>query len=134
MSAHTIFLARLLELFCILEGLFLITHKLAMGEMINALFDNAPMLFILSLITVGIGLVLVLGHNIWSGNALPIVVTLIGWGALIKGILLLFVPQETAKGLFLGSLHYEQFFYLYAAIPLILGAYLTYGGFRRKQR
>jgi hypothetical protein len=134
MSVRTIFLAKLLGLFCILEGLFLITHKPAMGEMMNALFDNAMMLFIVSLIALGIGLALVLGHNIWSGGALPIVVTLIGWGALIKGIVLLFVPQEAAKGLFHNSLQYEQFFYLYAALPLILGAYLTYGGFRPKQR
>ena len=33
-------------------------------------------------------------------------------------------------GLFLGQLHYQQLFYLYGAISLVLGIYLTYGGFK----
>jgi hypothetical protein len=38
-----------------------------------------------------------------------------------------------AVGLFTG-LHFEQLFYLYLAILLILGVYLTYSGFRSTQR
>jgi len=30
----------------------------------------------------------------------------------------------------LGTIHLEQLFYLYASISLVIGAYLTYGGFR----
>jgi hypothetical protein len=52
-----------------------------------------------------------LGHNVWSGGALPVVVTLVGWVALIKGLLLLFLSPEAAAGLYLGGLHYEQPFY-----------------------
>ena len=35
-------------------------------------------------------------------------------------------------GLFLGQLHYRQLFYLYTAISLVLGVYLTYGGFKSR--
>ena len=46
-----------------------------------------------------------------------------------KSLFFLFVPPELETGLLLGHLHYEQLFYLYGAISLVLGAYLTYGGF-----
>jgi hypothetical protein len=73
---------------------------------------------------------LILVHNIWSGGALPVIVTLVGWLTMIKALLFLFRSPEAAAGFFLGGLHYAQLFYLYVAICLILGVYLTYGGFK----
>jgi len=32
------------------------------------------------------GLAIVLGHNVWSGGALTVVVTLIGWLAALRGV------------------------------------------------
>ena len=37
------------------------------------------------------GIAVVLGHNVWSGGALPVVVTLVGWAALLMGVALLLV-------------------------------------------
>ncbi len=56
--------------------------------------------------------------------------SLVGWMALIKSLCFLFLPHEMETRLFLQQLHFQQFFYLYAALSLILGVYLTYGGFR----
>jgi vacuolar-type H+-ATPase subunit I/STV1 len=106
------------------------THKRATVEMATVILHNAPMLFIVGLIALAVGLALVLVHNVWCGGALPVIVTLVGWLTLIKGALFLFLSPEAAAGLFLGGLHYAQLFYLYVAICLILGVYLTYGGFR----
>ena len=77
---------------------------------------------------------MVLAHNIWSGGVLPVVVTIIGWLALVKGSLFLLLFSGDATGFYLGTLHYTQLFYLYMAICLALGAYLTYGGFASKSR
>ena len=79
---------------------------------------------------VAAGLAMVLAHNIWSGGALVVVVTLVGWITLIKSLFFLFLPPEMEAGLFLGQLHYRQLFYMYTAISLVLGVYLTYGGFK----
>jgi hypothetical protein len=62
-------------------------------------------------------------------GTLPVVVTLVGWLILIRGLLLLFLSPAAAIGLFAG-LHFEQLFYLYAGITFIIGAYLAYAGFR----
>jgi hypothetical protein len=63
---------------------------------------------------------------------LPVIITLIGWITLIRGLLLLFLAPETLAEL-LEIVHLDRLFYLYVAITLLLGTYLTYGGFREKQ-
>ena len=75
------------------------------------------------------GLAIVLSHNVWSGGALPIIVTLFGWASLIKGMLLLVLSPETESRVFVVGLHYEQHPNVYASFMLLLGAYLTYAGF-----
>ena len=129
MSSCTTFLSKLIGLYCVLVSLSMFTHKRATVETATALVHNPPALFIIGLITLAVGLALILVHNVWCGGALPVIVTLVGWLTLIKGLLFLFLSPEAAVG-FLGAFHYEQLFYLYAAICLILGVYLTYGGFR----
>ena len=37
-----------------------------------------------------------------------------------------------AAGLYLRQLHYQQLFYLYGAISLVLGVYLTDSGFKSR--
>ena len=81
-------------------------------------------------ITLAAGLALVLAHNIWSGGALVVIVTVVGWVTLIKGLFFLFLPPGMEAGFFLRQLHYQELFYLYGCISLGLGGYLTYGGFR----
>jgi hypothetical protein len=48
---------------------------------------------------------------------------------MIRGLLLLSLAPETLAGL-LGTIHFDRLFYPYIAISILLGAYLTYGGFR----
>jgi len=130
MSSRTVFLSKLIGLYCVLISLAMIARKRAMIEMVMALVNDRPALFIVGMITLLAGLAIVLAHNVWSVGALPIVVTLVGWWTLIKGLLFLFLTPEAAVGFFLVGLHYERLFYLYCTIALALGLYLTYGGFR----
>lgn len=129
MSSRTIFLSRLIGLYCIFIALSMMTRRQATVETVTALLQNPSMMLIVGIITLAAGLGMVLAHNIWSGGALAVVVTLVGWITLIKSLFFLFVPPEMEAGLFLRQLHYQQLFYFYGAISLVLGAYLTYGGF-----
>jgi hypothetical protein len=130
MSPRTLFLSRLIGLYCILGALSMITHRQATLESVTALLHNPSLIFIVGVITLAAGLAMVLAHNIWSGGALVVVVTLVGWITLIKSLLFLFLPPEMEAGLFLGQLHYQQLFYLYTSVSLVLGIYLTDGGFK----
>ena len=127
---RTVFLGRLLGLYCLIVGLSMVAHKQATVATITALVHSRPILLFAGVIALGAGLAMVLGHNVWSGGALPIIVTLVGWISLIKGVLVLFLSPQADMGVVLGTLQYERLFYLYAGITLIFGVYLTYGGFR----
>jgi hypothetical protein len=132
MSPRTLFLSRLIGLYCILVALSMMTHRQATLESVTALLHDPAMMFVLGAITLIAGLAMVLAHNIWSGGALTVIVTLVGWITLVKSLLLLFLPPEMDAGFFLGQLHYQQLFYLYGAISLALGVYLTYSGFKSR--
>ena len=134
MSPRTVFLSRLVGLYCILIALSMMTRRQATVETVTALLQSPSMMLILGIITLTAGLAMVLAHNIWSGSALAVVVTLVGWITLIKSLFFLFLPPEMEARLFLGQLRYEQLFYLYGAISLVLGVYLTYSGFVSRSR
>lgn len=89
MSLRTIFISRLIGLYCVLASLVMFTHKQAIVGIEETLVHNPAMLFLTGIITLVAGLAIVLSHNVWTGGALPVVVTLLGWTALIKGLLLL---------------------------------------------
>jgi hypothetical protein len=130
MSPRTLFLSRLIGLYCILVALSMITRRQTTLESVTALLHDPSMIFIVGVITLAAGLAIVLAHNIWSGGALVVIVTLVGWITLIKSLLFLFLPPEVEEGFFLRQLHYQELFYLYGAVSLVLGIYLTYGGFK----
>ena len=132
MLPRTLFLSRLIGLYCILVAISMITRKQAALESVTALLHNPSMIFIVGVITLAAGLAMVLAHNIWSGGALAVIVTLVGWITLIKSLFFLFLPPELEAGFFLRQLHYQELFYVYGAISLVLGIYLTYGGFKSR--
>ena len=128
MSPRTIFLAKLLGLFFIAVSLALFLRRREVLEIVTAMMGNAPLLLVLSLAVLAAGLAMVLSHNIWSGGALPVVVTLFGWIILLRGLVLLVLPHEMIVRLF-EMVNVPDYFTAYAAVPLILGLYLTYAGF-----
>lgn len=74
------------------------------------------------------GLAIVLGHNVWSGGALTVVVTLIGWLVALRVVVWLFTPQEKLIQYYV-ALHFEQKYYVATAITGALGLYLSIAGF-----
>ena len=129
MSSRTIFLTRLIGLYCILVIPSMVLHRQATVDWMTALLNNAALMWVLSVITLTIGLAMVLAHNVWSGCALPVVVTLVGWAALIKGLLFLFLPSGIESEFILSALRNPLLFYIWMTPSLVIGIYLTYGGF-----
>jgi vacuolar-type H+-ATPase subunit I/STV1 len=129
MSPRTVFLAKLFGLYYLFAALSMILHKQRFVETVTALLHDTSVMFLVGILTLLGGLALVLAHNVWSRGALAVVVTLVGWITLAKGLLFLFLTPEMEVQVFLTNLHYAQLFYMYAAISLVLGVYLAYGGF-----
>jgi hypothetical protein len=43
-------------------------------------------MFSCAVISLAAGFAMIIGHNVWSGGALPITVTLVGWLILARGL------------------------------------------------
>ena len=128
MKPLTILLGRLLGLFTLITSFWLLVERQNTISTIPALLGNRPVMLIFAIIALAGGLAIVLAHNIWSGGPLPILVTLIGWIMLIRGVLFLFLPPETTLGV-LAAMQFEKFFYVYLGIPFVIGICLTYLAF-----
>ena len=89
---------------------------------------DGSIMFVFAMIGLAGGLAMVLAHNVWSGGLLPVVVTIVGWLMLAKGLLLLFLTSERSAHL-LEWMHYDRYFYLFLAPAFVIGAYLTWAGF-----
>jgi hypothetical protein len=87
MLPRTLFLSRLIGLYCIIVALSMITCKQATLESVTAVLRDPSMMLVLGAIMLLAGLAMVLTHNIWSGGALAVIVTLVGWMTLIKSLL-----------------------------------------------
>jgi hypothetical protein len=129
MSPLTVFLSRLLGLFTIMITASLAAHRQASVETMTALVHSPPLILIAGLIAFAAGLAIVLGHNVWSGGAVTVVVTLFGWITLIRGMALLLLPPQVVAHAF-DSLRLADYFYVYVGFGFILGVFLIYGGFR----
>ena len=134
MSPRTVYLSRLIGLYCILAPLSMMTRKEGIVKTVTALLHDSPLMFVLGVITLAAGLAMALARNVWKGGGQVVIVTLVGWITLIKGLLFLFLPSDAEAELFLTKLHYERLFYLYMSISLVIGIYLTYGGFASRSR
>jgi hypothetical protein len=82
--------------------------------------------FLWGFISLVIGIGMVLAYNVWTWNW-QIIITLLGWTALAKGLFLLFVP-ETIKT-FVKKINYQRWMPFWLMIMLFLGLAITYLGF-----
>jgi len=125
MSRLTVFLARAIGLFTVVLVAALLVRGSAIIE--DSVADG-PVMLVYATISLAMGVAMVLGHNIWSGGALPVVVTLVGWLSLAKGVLLLFLAPDAGSQVF-DQMRYAEHYYLYLAPALVIGLYLTWAGF-----
>ena len=128
MSALTVFLGKLIGVYCLIVALTMIANRRTTVDAVNDLIRDPPLVLLSGVIAVAVGLGVVIGHNIWSGGALRVVVTLVGWASVIKGIALMALPQGQMAKLY-KALRYERFYLAYVGVTLALGLYLTIAAF-----
>jgi hypothetical protein len=124
----TLFLAKLIGLMFLVFSLLMAMNKRAMLTTINELLRSRGLMLIGGSFNLAAGLAIVLGHNVWSGGMLAVVVTLIGWLVTLRGFVWLFTPQEKLVQYY-EALHFEQKYYVATAITGVLGLYLSIAGF-----
>ena len=125
MSRSTVFLARSTGLFTIFTVLGVFIRGSAI---IDATVADGPVMFCYAVTSLAAGVGMMVGHNVWSGGALAVVVTVVGWLTFAKGLLLLLLTPEALTGP-LARMHYGEHTYFYLAPAFVIGLYLTWASF-----
>ena len=125
MSKLTIFLARSIGLFMVLLVAGFLVRG---GTAIEVTIEDEGVMISYAIISLAMGVAMVIGHNVWSGGALPVVVTLVGWLVLAKGFLLLVLAPDELSAM-VQRIGYAEHYRLLLMPALVLGLYLTWAGF-----
>jgi hypothetical protein len=133
MTPRTIYLGRLIGLVILVVAASMLVDKSRALTALAALVHDRSALIILGLLGTAAGTAIVLAHQKWSGGVLPVVVTLLGWIILLRGTILLFLPQPATLRL-LDWLRFDEFFYFYLGFAGALGLYLAVHGFLASPR
>jgi hypothetical protein len=80
--------------------------------------------FLNALLHFPLGVVIVSFHNVWSG--LPMILTLIGWGLVLKSFIYFVFPRHGAKVLARVSLERSQGFIVAGLFSVAISGLLTY--------
>lgn len=122
----SIFLAKVWGLYLLIMMVSLLLNKGSLKRLFKLVKDE-NFLFVSGFISLLIGVLSVVAHNIWSFDWVGLV-TLFGWLALIKGIVRFTRPDYTISIANKLEKNYTLIYSLYV-VMLIVGAYLTYVGF-----
>ena len=88
----SILVAKILALTYISAGIAALSGKLSFSKMIEEYERSSALAFVTGFIALTLGMLLVEYHNVWVPNW-PVLITFIGWGMLLKGIMLIAFPQ-----------------------------------------
>ena len=128
MSPLTLFLAKVFGVFGVLMCAAFVARPKASIATIQSMTANPGLILVTGIFTMAAGVATVIGHNLWSGGALAIAVTALGWVALIKGLVLVVAPPA-ALSAFYRLIYYPLRFRLVMALAMVLSAWLTWAAF-----
>lgn len=87
----SILIAKLAAVFFVSVGIRAVTGKLNVTKMLKSFDDSSGLTIMSGFAMIAVGGLLIEHHNIWSGW--QVLVTLIGWAGLLKGISFIAFPQ-----------------------------------------
>ena len=125
----TIFLGQIFGLYLFITSLVMLIKRKFIKKAIEDIAKKPSSMFLIGIMTLILGIICVIIHNIWVPGW-EVVITIISWLILLKGLFLLFFPEEAHK--MIQSIYKKHKVNIYQNIKwfnwicLILGAYLIY--------
>lgn len=123
----TYFLASLLGWYFVILGLLLILRRDIVVNAMRDLIGQPALMFFVGVITLMIGLLMALSHNIWV-MSWPVIITIFAWLILIGGLFRLFFPDTVYK-IWEKTIDKPKKLIICGIITLIIGLFLLYGAY-----
>lgn len=127
LSMDTTSLAQIIGPAIAAAGIGLLLNKKFYAKILKDFEQHEGLTYFAGIFITILGLIVVLNHNIWELNAAGII-TVMGWGSVVKGIAFLIVPQLFYKisGVIIKS---AALIKASSVIAAAAGGYLVYVGY-----
>lgn len=122
----SIFLARVIGLYMLIAGFAVLVKGKRYREIVEQFVDDKALMLIVAIITLILGLLLVISHNLWVADW-RVAITILAWVTMASAILRLFFPEAVVA--MAQKFKMGVFFRVLAVVIMAVGAYLTYQGF-----
>lgn len=120
---NTVIIAQILGIFFVIAGVSMLANKKGTVVAIEESVQNKGTLWLWGFLAILIGATIVVQNNVWT-SGLPLLVTILGWLALIKGAFILFFPAA-ATALY-KKCNKGNLLVLCGLVMLVLGLVLLY--------
>jgi len=121
----SLFLAKLLGVLLVVKGITVLANLKYFARLVQEFARNEALLVIALGHELAIGLLLILTHNVWVKDW-PVVITLIGWAMVLKGIMII-SPKSAA--IHVRWWADENRLTVGGIVATAVGAFLVYIGF-----
>ena len=118
----TLSLASMIGWYMIIFSLLLLCKHEYVRSITDNIMENKGLFFIVTVITVILGLLLVTSHNIWM-IGWPVIITIFAWMVLISGLVRLFCPEIVHK-IWRSSSYNRTTLNIMGVMFLVVGLYL----------
>src|ERR1700680_4509567 len=124
MQHAAMWLASIFGPLLVIIGLWKLLYADAFAKVLNSMKNSHGLMYFTSVIYLWVGFTVLSQYDVWEMDAL-VLVTLLGWAMIVRGILGLFVPQML-HDMYIG---HKGFTRVCGLIPLVWGVLLCWIGF-----
>jgi hypothetical protein len=124
---NSIMLAKFIGPYIMVIGIGLLFNPKIYQKIMDDFLKNAALVYVTGLVTFVAGLAIVQFHNIWILDW-RLIITLLGWNILIKGVWLIISPDTSAKMAALSAKN-SKLVIIPWIVMLAIGIFLTAKGY-----
>lgn len=127
---ESMFLVQIIGIYFLLVGISALAKPKEWQHVVKHLMEHehVAIAYLAGILTLIMGLIVVLNHNVWTGGAPTIIATIVGWLILVKGATYFLLPNHIWVG-WVRKLNSLKLYKIFGIIYIILGAYMVYNGF-----
>lgn len=94
----TIFLAKVIGASMVIAGISMLLRQKSLPLLVEQFLNNLPVRYFTGAVVLITGLLIVASHNFWTSPE-KIIISLVGWAAVLKGASFMLLPENTLTGL-----------------------------------
>lgn len=121
MTENAMMLAGVFGPWIALIGLWALVYSDNMKKVLSSMNSTPAAFYLRGVVNLLLGIFIVNQYNVWMWNV-ALLVTLLGWVMLVRGLIVLFIPQLMMK----GPLSHAKVVKVIGIIPLVWGVVLTW--------